>query len=62
VIATTGAAVKTKHSFVGEVPNAAASAWHCKYKISAADSLVPSALDATMADRNTNNGYIVLEA
>ena len=54
--------MKTKHSFVGEVPNAAASAWHCKYKISAADSLVPSALDATMADRNTNNGYIVLEA
>jgi hypothetical protein len=53
---------KTKHSFVGEVPNAAYSSWHCKYKISAASTLVPDALDATMANRNSNNGYIVLEA
>jgi hypothetical protein len=43
------------------VPTSAAADWHCKYKISAS-SLATATLDSALADRDSTNGYIYLEA
>jgi len=53
--------VETVYTFNGELPNADAEDWHCKWKITADPALLPHGLSGSAEDRALN-GWLVVEA
>lgn len=58
VIDSTGTEIIKKHTFSGVMPNSNAEFWHCKWKVSAASSLLPQAISGTTIAERDNNGWI----
>lgn len=65
-IGSTGSATIKKHDFSGVLPNSGAVDWHCKWKISASDSLVSvpatgAGFEATTIASREANGWLQVE-
>ena len=53
-----GNSIIKKHSFNGVLPNLDARNWNCKWKISASNNLLPTAISGTSVAEREKNGWI----